>query len=176
MKGIKQITLTRWLYLSLRKSGQELKHSSRFLEAGRIHGGWSFWASLDCFRIGARTTSSRAPLSLGLALPHWWLIEKMPNSCVSWRSFLHWVSFLSDDTTLCLVCTPFLPGQCSFSFRVFIESVHPRSLGSAWFGASLWPSTVVSQDSTEEEFSFSLHSIFTYVKEFFIKSFQLFYD
>ena len=37
--------------------------------------------------------------------PHWLLIEKIPPSWISWRHFLNWGSFFSDDSNLCQVDT-----------------------------------------------------------------------
>ena len=38
-------------------------------------------------------------------LPHWSLIEKTPYCRISWRPFLNWGSFLSDESSLCQVDT-----------------------------------------------------------------------
>jgi len=59
-----------------------------------------------CSLIQPRTIGSEmAPPIVGGVLPHWSLIEKMPYSWISWRHFLNWGSFLSDDSSLCQVDT-----------------------------------------------------------------------
>jgi hypothetical protein len=53
-----------------------------------------------CFLIQLRSSS---PGMAGWVRPHGSLTEKMPYSCISWRHFLPWDSFLSDDFSLCQV-------------------------------------------------------------------------
>jgi hypothetical protein len=56
--------------------------------------------------IEPRTISPvMAPPTLGWSLSYWSLIEKMPYNWNSWRHFLNWGSFLSDDSSLCQVGT-----------------------------------------------------------------------
>jgi hypothetical protein len=65
----------------------------------------AYWlASHDFFSLFSlepRTTSPGIALPImDWALSHWSLIEKMPYSCISWRHFLNWGSYLSDDSSL----------------------------------------------------------------------------
>jgi hypothetical protein len=46
------------------------------------------------------------------AFPPWSLIEKMPYSCISWRHFLNWSSFLCDNSS-CVKLTQNQPVQTS---------------------------------------------------------------
>ena len=58
-------------------------------------------ACSTCFLIEPRTTrAGMTPPTMGWALPHWSVIEKMPHSWVSWKHFLNWGPFLSDDSSL----------------------------------------------------------------------------
>ena len=54
-----------------------------------------------CFLVEPRTTSPGMALpTMGWALPHWWLIVKMPYSWIVWRYVFNWGSFLSSDSSL----------------------------------------------------------------------------
>jgi hypothetical protein len=70
--------------------------------------GAAYWPSshglLSLLELGT-TSSGMAPPTIGWALPHWSLIEKMCYSWISWRHFINWGSFLSDDISLCQVDT-----------------------------------------------------------------------
>ena len=69
-----------------------------------------------CFLIESRTTSPGITShTMGRALPAWSLIEKMPDSWISWRHFLKGVSFLYDNSSLCQVDRQNQPLQCSWS-------------------------------------------------------------
>jgi hypothetical protein len=61
-------------------------------------------ACSTCFLIEPGTTNPRMVLpTIGWVLPSWLQFET--HSWISWRYFLNWVSFLSDDCSLCQVDT-----------------------------------------------------------------------
>ena len=67
-----------------------------------------------CFLTEPKTTSPEmAPPIIGWALPPQSLIEKMPYSWISWRTFLKGGSFLCDNSSLCRVDTQNLSGHLS---------------------------------------------------------------
>jgi hypothetical protein len=75
----------------------------------RGHGGMFFTglpplACSACSLIQPRLPAQRWHHPQG-DLPPWSLIEQMPYSCISWRHFLNWSSFLCDNSNLCQVGT-----------------------------------------------------------------------
>ena len=69
--------------------------------------GLLFMACSAWFLRELRTTSSQGWHHPQWAGPshHWSLSEKMPYRWISWKHFLNWGSFFSDDSSLCLVDT-----------------------------------------------------------------------
>ena len=102
-----------WEFISLTLShhSPSLKEARRGTQAGqepgdrswcRGHGGVLLTGLLSLLSYRTQTTSPTTALpTVGCALPHWSLIEKMSYSWISWRHFLNWGSFFSDDLTLC---------------------------------------------------------------------------
>jgi hypothetical protein len=69
----------------------------------RGHGGMFFTglpplAYSACSLIELRLPAQRWSHPQG-AFPPWSLIEEMPDSCISWRHFLNWSSFLCDNSS-----------------------------------------------------------------------------
>jgi hypothetical protein len=60
--------------------------------------GCSLLACSACSLIEPRLSAQRWSHPQG-AFPSWSLIEKMPYSWISWRHFLNWSSFLSDNSS-----------------------------------------------------------------------------
>jgi hypothetical protein len=68
--------------------------------------GLLYMACSACFLIEPKTTSPvMTPPTMGWALPHPSLIEKMLYRWISWRHFLTGGSFLCGDSSLCQVNT-----------------------------------------------------------------------
>lgn len=73
------------------------------------------------------TSPGMASPTMGWALSHWSLIQKMPYSWISWRHFLNWGSFLSDDSSLCEIDTK--PASASSKFSASILLPFDRPVG-----------------------------------------------
>jgi hypothetical protein len=100
-KGFIRLTLP-YCCSSPRKSGLELKQGRKQELMQRpwrdVLTGLPPLACSACSLIEPKTTRPEMVPPTG-AFPLWSLIEKMPYSCISWRHFLTWSSFLCDNSS-----------------------------------------------------------------------------
>ena len=78
--------------LELKQAGQGAGADAEAME------GCSLLACSACSLIEPRLPAQSWSHPQG-AFPPWSLIEKMPDSCISWRHFLNWSSFLCDNSS-----------------------------------------------------------------------------
>jgi hypothetical protein len=95
-KGFIRLTLP-YCCSSPRKSGLELKQVRKQELMQRPWRDVPYWLAQPSL-IEPRLPAQRWSHPQG-AFPPWSLIEKMPYSCISWRHFLNWSSFLCNNSS-----------------------------------------------------------------------------